>query len=277
MSLINRSFFIMGLYLLTGSVYSQTILSNDVETDTLNTIFDVNQYGGIGIGISEDVAHSGTKSIKLSYTKDEQGVELRVAPFAPTVSLYTRKYEYYSSSWAKNWPIGLKTSRFFTKSDFTAGPQPTASAYMSEKLIWQSYNATCQEDFAYGLNNAVYDLDLKANYQPSQLFKNGLPYIRTNHWYKYETWMVLNSGVDVPDGVLKVWIDDVLVYSNVNLKFKSSTRGVPNGTGWQTMWFGGNYSGGPCGDPSAQLDRYIDDVYLSTTLDRKNPSSPVQQ
>jgi hypothetical protein len=34
------------------------------------------------------------------------------------------------------------------------------------------------------------------------------------------------------------------------------------------MWFGGNYSGATFGGPTETLYRYIDDLYLSKTLDR---------
>ncbi len=80
--------------------------------------------------------------------------------------------------------------------------------------------------------------------------------------------MVLNSAVDVADGVLRIWIDDQIVYDDDAVVWKSTSRQVPNGEGWQSMWFGGNYSGADFGGPSVPVDRYVDDVYLSTTLDR---------
>jgi hypothetical protein len=72
---------------------------------------------------------------------------------------------------------------------------------------------------------------------------------------------------------MQVWIDDKLVLDKKNVSWRSSSRGVPNGSGWQSMWFGGNYSGAVFGGPNKSVDRYIDDMYLSTTLDRS--SSPV--
>ena len=280
MRLLNRPFFLMLLFLITNPANSQVIDNNGMESDALSSIFvDVNRYGGIKVEISSEVAHTGTKSIKISYPKNEAGVELKIPPFTSTKTLYTRKYEYYAPGWEKNWPVGLKSSRYFTTADYSlTGAKSGAYAYMSEKLIWQTYSTTCNEDYALGLNNAIYNKDLTTTYTPSQLFKNGLPYIRTGYWYKYETWMVLNSAVDVSDGILRIWVDDVLVYSNDYVMWKSTKRGVPNGEGWQSMWFGGNYSGAVCGEPSQTLDRYIDDFYVSTTLDRgKTPSPPIQK
>lgn len=248
---------------------SGMFFSNDIETETLNQIFfDVNTYDGIQVAISSDIAHSGSKSIKISYPNDEAGVELKPAAFASTPSLFIRKYEYYAPGWEGNWPVGLKTSRYFTTSDFTTGAEPNGSAYMSEKLIWQTYAGNTDDQYARGLCMAIFNQDIEETYSATTLFGNNQPYIRTGHWYKMETWLVLNSAVNVADGIMQVWIDDKLVLDRNDVVWKSTARGVPNGNGWQSMWFGGNYSGAVFGGPTQTLDRYIDDLYLSTTLDR---------
>ena len=264
----------MGVLLLSmqNIASSEVLFSNDIESGTLNNIFfDVNTFDGVTVDISSDFAHSGTKSIKIGYPVDEAGLQIQIAPFTSTPTLFTRKYEYYAPGWEGNWPVGLKTGRYFSKPDFTT---TGGYAYMSEKLIWQGYDSPCNEDYAKGMNNAIYNLDLVSWYGSTKLFGNGLPYIRTGHWYKFETWIVMNSAVDATDGVLKIWVDNNLVYSKTNVVWRSSSRGTPNGAGWQSMWFGGNYSGAVCGAPSQTLYRYIDDLYVSTTLDldvRPNP------
>lgn len=246
------------------------IFQSDVESGTLASIFNnVNTYGGVGVEISADVAYSGTKSIKITYPADEAGVELQVGPFTATTSLYTRKREYFASGWETNWPVGLKTSRYFTRDDFSTGPaEPDAWAYCSEKFIWQTYAGDASDLYGRGLNNAIFNLDLEATYSAGTNFGNGLPYIRTGYWYKFETWMVLNSSVNAADGVLRCWVDDQIVMDLTNVVWRSTSRGCPNGAGWQSMWFGGNYSGAVFGGPSSTVYRYIDDLYLSSTLDR---------
>lgn len=252
------------------------IFSNDLESGTLASIFyDVNTYEGVKVELSTERAHSGSKSIKITYPNDEAGVELKPAAFGATKSLYTRKYEYYSAGWEGNWPVGLKTSRYFTRADFGTGADGAASAYMSEKLIWQTYSGSTSDQYARGLCMAIYNQDIEATYASNTLFGNSLPYIRTGHWYKLETWLVLNSAVDAADGIMQVWIDDQLVLDKKNVVWRSSSRGVPNGTGWQSMWFGGNYSGAVFGGPSTAVSRYIDDLYLSTTLDRAATVTPM--
>lgn len=249
---------------------AEVIFSNDIETGSLSGIFtgDVDIYGGGIVEISTDYAHSGSKSVRIGYPNNEAGINLSPPPFVPTRSLYTRKYEYYAPGWDANFPACLKTSRYFTRSDYT---YDGGYAYMSEKLLCTNDDSCsqygCSLNYVTSMNNAITNLDLKHCYQANEIFGNGLPYIRTGHWYKFETWMVLNSATDVADGVLQIWIDDVLVYSNTTVVWKSSSRGCPNGDGWQSMWFGGNYTGDGC-RPSYTLYRYIDDVYLSTTLDR---------
>jgi hypothetical protein len=253
------------LLMLSSSAYSAVIMENDMESVTtcLQAFTnDVNTYDGGACAISTTYAHSGSNSIRLTYPNDEAGIELKPPPFEATTSLYTRKWEYYDSNWPTNWPVGLKTSRYFTASNWSTGAEPDAYAYASEKLIWQTYGGDASDTYARGMNIAIFNLDLEATYSAT------IGYIQAGTWNKYETWMVLNSALNAADGVLQVWINDVEVYNNTAVVWRSSARGVPNGTGWQSMWFGGNYSGATFGAPSTTLYRYIDDVYLSTTLDR---------
>lgn len=259
------------ILLLHGSIIAQSF-EWDCENGAITDTFTVNNYDNGAATLSSTFAHSGTYSVRIAYPNNEAGVELHAA-FDSSASLFVRKYEYYGSEWSGNWPIGLKTSRYFTNPNAANnGSSPNAYAYMSEKLIWQTYDADCDELYGEGYNNAIYNLDLEGQYALTDTFGNGYPQIRTGHWYKYETWMVLNSDVDEADGVLKVWIDDVQVYSNETVVWRSSSRGCPNGTAWHYMWFGGNYSGATCGNPSETLYRYIDDFYISSTPDTSDTS-----
>jgi hypothetical protein len=267
---IRNSLALTSIFIIPTAASSEVILNWNVESAALGSFTngsgspfnDINKYDQIVVDVSSDFAHSGTKSIKISYPVDEAGVELQKS-FPATKSLYTRKYEYFAPGWEGNWPVGLKTSRYFT------GTGAATDAYHSEKMIWQTYDSTCSEQYGMGLNSAIGNLDLEKMYNSSQTFGNGQPFIRTGHWYKMETWMVLNSGDGVANGILKIWVDDALVYDNSAVKWVDSTRGRSGGlAGWTSMWYGGNYSGAICGSPSQPVRRYIDDFYLSTTLDR---------
>lgn len=262
----------------SGIGYAGAIYSNGLESGAplKSQFYDINNYGGGFAELTTEKAHSGSYAIKINYPVNEAGTEIKPVAFPATPSLFTRKYEYYAPGWEGNWPVGLKTSRYFTTPDYKTTTPQGNYAYMSEKLIWQTYSSTCNEQYGMGMNNAIFNKDLEYKYLPSAIYGNGLPYIRTGHWYRFETWMVLNSAVDVADGVLKIWIDGVLVYSNEAVMWKSTARGVTQGDGWQSMWFGGNYSGAICGEPTTPLVRYIDDLYLSTTLDLlEKPAAPL--
>jgi len=243
---------------------------SDLEAGSLKQIFqDVNTYGSVHVALSTDVAHSGANSLRITYPADEAGVELKPAPFPATKTLFVRKFEYFAPEWEGDWPVGLKTGRYFTRPDFSTGAEPDAFAYLSEKMLWQSYQGDAREPYGRGLCMAIFNQDIEAVYAATTLFGNGLPYIRTGHWYKIETWLALDSAVDAGDGILQIWIDDKLVLNRKDISWRSTERGVPNGgEGWQSMWFGGNYSGAIFGGPSRSLRRYMDDLHLSTTLDR---------
>ncbi|MCG7932103.1 MAG: hypothetical protein N0E44_18895 [Candidatus Thiodiazotropha lotti] len=218
--------------------------------------------------------HSGTRCIDIGYTGDEDEVhfslnDLRALIGGTTNSLFCRKYERFGPGWEGAWPRGLKTGRFFTGYDI---PQ-NGFAYLSEKMCWNdTYPST--EQFGRGLNSAIGDLDLVDWYEANQLFGNGLPYLREDHWYKVETWMVLDSGVDANDGILQHWIDDVLVYDNQATPWHESNRGCPefecliHGTDWTNMWFGGNYTNSGI-FLGGTKHRYIDDLLLSTVNERE--------
>jgi len=98
---------------------SGEILSWDVENSpvgilnngTPNHPFDdINKYDGGNSYISNTLAHSGSNSVRIDYPNDEAGVSPTIY-FPSTQTLFTRKYEYYDSAWAGNWPVGLKTSK----------------------------------------------------------------------------------------------------------------------------------------------------------------------
>ena len=141
---------------------------------------------------------------------------------------------------------------------------------MSEKLHYVGGATPCNDRPYPNLNHhAIFGLDIFNAYTASMIFANGQPYILTDTWYKFETWMVMDSAVDAADGVLQIWCDDVLIFDRSDVDWRSTDPGRASlGTAWQSMWFGGNYTGTACGGPSTTLYRYMDDLYVSTTLDR---------
>jgi hypothetical protein len=259
----------------TGAIFNPNMNSATsvagVFTNDVNTYGEgpVSDWGTAALVNMTNPRTGTTKAVRLRYPANEAGVELKPQPFSPTTTLFCRKYIYFSGGWTGNWPFGLKTSRYFTRADYATDTEPNAWAYCSEKLVDGQYDlSTDDAPYGMGYNNSIYNQDLYGPYTAGMVFNNGLPYIRELYWYKLETWLVLSSGLNVSDGLMQIWIDDVLVADRTNLAYRSTARGVPNGTGFQSMWFGGNYSGSSWGHPGIPLDRFETDFYLSPTLDR---------
>jgi len=248
------------------------LLANGNTLVSSGTLVDVNRASGGDAEVQSTVTRPGgqSKCVLVTYTQDESQATLKPPAFTLTPTLFTRKHEMYTGGWEGNWPVGLKTSRFFSQPTWTS----VDDAYMSEKFIWQRYGVDGGDPdalYVWGLNHALGNNDRVVQYSPSTLFANGLPYLREGYWYKFETWMVMDSAVDAGDGILQCWIDDQIVIDQV-VSWRSTANGSGNPSGpagFQSMWFGGNISSATNGYPTGvTLNRYIDSMYLSTTLDR---------
>lgn len=266
-----------------GSTSANEIFSWDCESAALGSLTsatanvpfdDVDDYGKatISSGPGGVGARSGTRCIRIEMTNDEDGsfFYLRPATFPDTATptIYVRWWEFYEG-FETNWPVGLKIARFWSGPDNDAGN--LAYPYCSAKL-WQGYDGDPNDLYIREINHAIYNDDRVHEMTASDLFGNGLPYVREGRWYKHEMQLTLNSdytGAGSADGIMRHWIDDVLFYEETNLVFGSANKG--NGSyahGWNQMYFGGNYSGATFGAPSQTIYRYIDDMYVSTTVDR---------
>lgn len=199
------------------------------------------------------------KAIAISYIHDESQLTLSPPRFAPTKTLYVRRWERFSTNWGNNWPVGLKTSRWFTD----------GIAYLSEKFVWQRYphDGGSRNDPVWGITNASVSDDQTVAYTTSTR-------PRVDTWHKMETFMEMNTALNIPNGRVRMWLDDLLVFDRPNAFVKDAS---PTGIeGWTSGWFGGNCSyseahapaGGWAFPAGLTLMRYIDSPYLSTTLDR---------
>lgn len=224
-----------------------------------------------------------TKSIHLAYNADEDGTDLILlgtgvgGTMPATSSLFIRTYEYFDGAWSGNWPQGLKTARIFTRPDnIGCQDSPYNVAYVSEKILYPGYETSPDPRVEAYVTNGSWAYcnrpEIGSTYGSGDLFGNGLPYIRTGRWYKFERWYVINSADEAANGVLQLWIDDVQVLNRTNVVYRSSSNGADNpgsgyGTQWMSMWIGGNYSNTGTFTGGSK-HRYISDPYFSTTLDR---------
>lgn len=253
--------------------------------DAIFTV-DTNDHDGGISSLQSAVTRPGgsSKAIRIQYPNEEAGTQLMFPAFAPTTTLYIRWYMMLDSNWSGNLPVGLKISRAFTNPDFTAVVPDvgvTGDAYASPKL-WNKYadgvsgfvpdglpgdpNAT----YFWGYCAAIMDLDIGAGFSGATNFDNGLPYVRPGVWYSYEIFLKVNSADGVPDGEMEVRVDGVTIYHSTTLKYVDTARQVVRGLeGFESMWFGGNYSGGDYGRTtfSPALNRYEDGYYVKTTAE----------
>lgn len=250
---------------------------------TILSIFDTWNGDGAAPTLVTDVVRPGhTQSIRLTYSADEDGYDLILegtsvgGTMPATASLFVRSYERFEGDWAGNWPQGLKTLRVFSSPNLVGcGDAPNNYAYISEKILFPGYETSPDprlEDYVTSGSWAYCDPvggrpEIEADYTSGQIFDNGLPYIRTGHWYKWERWYVMNSAPDAADGVMQVWIDDELVLNRTNVVYRSTSPSII-GTHWNSMWWGGNFSNTGTFNATPPLERYISDPYASTTLDR---------
>lgn len=260
------------------------------QYSTDNDIFtiDTNTYGSAASGsqLQSGVTRPGgsSKCIQISYGADDDGTELIFPAFAPTKTLYYRWSMMLGSEWSGHFPVGLKTTRTFTQSDWSAivgEPGIDGQSYASPKL-WMRYptdNGFNPDYPAMGVENddkiwgtciATMNLDIGAHFDPATLFNNGLSHVRAGYWYMMEIYQTMNSANGVADGSFEWRIDGRPVYVNNAVKWIDSSRYVVYGlNGWQSMWFGGNasYGGGGGFTPppfTTPFHRWEDDYYVST-------------
>lgn len=241
---------------------------------------DVNNHDG---GSTALVSSSGmvspfgsTKIMRVAYPSDEAGTQWQFPAFSPTTTLYYRWYMYLDANWSGKYPVGLKTTRSFTRSDYTAtvGDSGTqGDAYTGPKFIWMKYadasgfapggiggdpNGTS----VWGVCIATMNVDVGAAYAS--------PIAYAGTWRLLEVYQTMNSADGVHDGTLELRVDKTTVFSSSTMDWVNS--GPPHYThfgiaGWQSMWFGGNYSAGDFPGRttlSPTLYRYEDGFFVST-------------
>lgn len=261
-------------------------LGNYANADEIFTV-DTNDHDSGHTTLQSSVTRSGgsSKAILIEYPNDEAGTQLMFPAFTATPTLYYRWAMMLGSGWSGKLPVGLKITRSFTTNNWTAVVGESASvlgdAYVSPKL-WSKY-----QDVESGFNpdgiagdpdathfwgtcQAFMNLDAGAAFADDVNFDNGEPYVQPGVWYWYEIYQTINSADGVADGSFELRVDRKTVYKNTALAYvnSASPRFVGRGLdGFQSLWFGGNYSGGDFPDRttlSPSLDRYEDSYFVST-------------
>lgn len=272
-----------------GGVFFQPDIGVLADGNTLvssGTFQDENNANGGDSVVQSAVTRPGgqSKAIRIAYVQDESQSTLTLfgtsnvpaGPVPSTTTLFVRSYEMVDAGWAAHWPQGLKTLRVFAGAGGTGclGVAPGDIPYISEKIIYPGYETSPDPRLEAYVTSGSWAYcerpEIEATYTSGMIFANGLPYLRTNVWYKWERWYVMNSANDVADGVMQIWIDDQLVLSRTNVVYRSVAAGTggAGGSTWKSFWYGGNYSNTGTFTATPPIYRYIDSPYASTTLDR---------
>ena len=200
--------------------------------------------------VADGQAHSGKRSIRLTFAKDED-----YAGTTRVVSarhLFTRFYDYYDADF--DFANGMKIHRL---SAYDAARQ------LNDFDIILYSQAADGPNFC-GTTDARY-LNLAFNGGPVDWgLVGGTLQIQRKRWYCIETEVKLNTP-GKSDGEMRIWVDGKLFAEKKGMNISGSSASPIN-----RVLFGGWYSNGaagknPCPNPYKPSIRYVDDVAISTS------------
>jgi hypothetical protein len=217
------------LLLIFTSKYSEAtvLLTDDFETGTWSTNWS-ECYSCDNLSVVNTLAHGGSYSCKIHYVYDEEDAHL---------DKYNLTYtELYVSWWQRltvAWDVGSKNLK--------VAATPSASEDYEGHVLLQ-------------LEQSNMSITVYKN-SPSNFWAD-YP-IPANTWVKMAFYIKYNT-VGQSNGILRLYKNDVLAYENTNLVLRT-VNDVSN-----TVWIGGNFSGGGS-PPNPAFDRYMDDICVGNT------------
>jgi polysaccharide lyase-like protein len=238
---------------------SQLILNDDLEDEDASC-WGSRASGGCngwtsirdaGISLAtNEVANSGRKSIRLSFTKNED--------FSGTTRIvnsrhiFTRFYDYYAEGF--DFAAGMKIHRLSAYN---------ASKQLNDFDIILYTQAEGGPDFC-GTSEMQY-LNFTYNGGPVDWGIVGATIrFQRNKWYCIETEVKLNAP-GKSDGEIRIWVDGRIVAEKKGMNITGTISSPIN-----RVLFGGWYSNSsagrnPCPNPAQPSVRYIDDAAISTS------------
>ncbi len=197
------------------------------------------------------VSHSGNKSMKIVFTKNEQyGGATRVVN---TQHIFTRYYDYYEMGF--DFAAGMKVHRI---SGFNS-----AKGLNDFDII--VYSAASHSNFNYcGLSEPKF-MRITFNGGPVDWggAENAMRFQR-GKWYLIETEVKLNEP-GKSNGLVRMWVDGKLFAEKTGINIVGNQTTQIN-----RVLFGGWYSNShagknPCVDPVSPSIRYIDDMAIGSS------------
>jgi hypothetical protein len=203
---------------------------------------------------TDGIAHSGTKSIKVTFVHNEdEGAAYRT--ITPSTHIFYRFYTYFTNSTGGDFDhaAGQKIARL---SDATVSPLANDMViYASNGMLSDATGINPMKYMAAAANGGS-----KANDWPDVVANISF---ESNRWYCVE-WEVKLNSLNQSDGETRMWVDGNLVTEQTGIKMIADNQSsVIN-----YVMFGGWYSNGAATlgvDPAVPSVRYIDDLVISNS------------
>lgn len=205
--------------------------------------------GGKSVSLAvNEVNHSGTKSMKVIFSSNEQrgGAE---RPVVNASHIFVRFYDYYKENF--DFAAGMKTSRI----------RSFNGNINNYDIVLYSSAQNSGGNYC-GISDMT-NLNIAYNGGPSDwgdLFTN--PGMVRGRWYSVETEVKLNTP-GLSDGEVRIYVNGVKTGEKKNINIRGNLQSTIN-----RILIGGWYSNGaagtnPCPNPESPSVRYIDDVIIA--------------
>ncbi|MDB5104130.1 MAG: hypothetical protein JWP91_1819 [Fibrobacteres bacterium] len=214
------------------------------------------EYGGIGsygAKLNEyGTRHSGNKSLAVTYAKNEDvaGTTLTLSANAVNVRAW------YNFGTGYDFGQGVKIARVQAFNEYTQMNDVDIVMTVRSSGGVNQCGTTDMSDMGMFFNGRPVGFDW-GNLTKTISFQR-------NRWYAIEYQVILNTP-GYKDGLVKIWIDGVLVATKSNINIR--------GNGGSTVklnrirlggWYSNSANGNSCSSPSQPSTMYVDDVAVST-------------
>jgi hypothetical protein len=118
------------------------------------------------------------------------------------------------------------------------------------------------------IGSYIYHADMKLSYGDERVWNwNDISVLKNNTWYSVEQYVHMNT-IGKKDGILKAWVNGILVYSQANIRFTDNPL-IGIESVWLNIYYGGNATA------PKDLTLFIDDLviaskYIGSRIHNKN-------
>jgi hypothetical protein len=207
--------------------------------------------GGGLVELSSNYAHTGSKSFRFCYSKNEAQAALEIKLSSGQRHVYfqwwelrERKGDFVGANdydWA-----GEKFNRMRSAVIGTTG--------VDYPLGWTASSGFGSSGLDEGGNIQLFGNSTASNGADLMTFKYAMP---RGQWHKFEVELDLGT-LGTANGLGRLWIDGALKAERTNVVLLPKTNATID-----TIWLGGWYSGSS--GPIAPACRYVDDVIIANT------------